>query len=259
MQEAATGILIDRSREADGIATTVLLSLAAHAAIIAAVVLMPASWRTHRTDSSRTMMISLGGAQGPITGKTPISNLPVQEVAATPPKTAPIAPPAAKAPEMVEPLKTAKPLPKAAEKVEKPAKQPASKPVTGPQIKSGAARVETNGPPVQFPGLSANGGAGAGAAYTDFQNFCCPDYLITMTQIIQRNWQHNQNVDGTVVVKFTIRRDGSIDNVEVEKPNTMFLNMASQRAIADTRRLPPLPQAFTEDHLTVHLVFQYKR
>jgi TonB family protein len=257
MQEASTQVLIDRSREAEGLGATVLLSLFAHATIIAALVVMPASWRAGRNEPSHTMMISLGGAPGPRQGLTPMATRPIQEVAATP-KGAPITPPAAKAPEMVEPLKNARPQPKAAEKVEKPARQPASKPVTGPEIRSGAARVETGGQATPFGGLGTGGG-GAGAAYTDFQNFCCPDYLITMTQIIQRNWQQHQNLDGTVVVKFTIHRDGSIDNVEVEKPNAMFLNMASQRAIADTKRLPPLPAAFTEDHLTVHLVFQYKR
>lgn len=257
MQEAATQVLIDRSREADGIAATVVLSLAAHAAIIAAIVMMPASWRSHRAETPRTIMISLGGAPGPRQGMTPMSTRPVQEVAAAP-KNAPLVPPAAKAPEMVEPLKTAKPQPKAADKVEKPLKQPASKPVTGPEIKSGAARIETGGQATPFGGL-ATGGGGAGAAYTDLQNFCCPEYLAAMTQIIKRNWQQHQTLDGTVVMKFTIQRDGTIVDVGVEKPNAMFLNMASQRAITDTKRLPPLPAAFTEDHLTIHLVFQYKR
>jgi TonB family protein len=257
MQEAATGILIDRSREADGIATTVLLSLAAHAAIIAAVVLMPASWRTHRTDSSRTMTISLGGAPGPRQGMTPMATRPVQEVAATPSKTAPIAPPAAKAPEMVEPLKTAKPQPKAAEKVEKPAKQPAVKPVTGPEIKSGAARVETGGQAIPFGGLSTGGGGAGG--YLDVKDFCCPDYLQTMLTMIQRHWNNQQSQDGQVIVKFTIQRDGTLTAVQVEKPATYFLNMAAQRAIAETQKVPPLPPQYTEDHLTVHLIFQYQR
>lgn len=258
MQEAATQILIDRSREADGIATTVLLSLAAHATIIAAIVLMPASWRTHHADTSHTMMISLGGVPGPIQGMTPEATRAVQQVAVTPPKAAPVVPPASKAPEMVEPLKTAKPQAKAADKVEKPAKQPATKPVTGPEIRSGAARVETGGQAIPFGGLSTSRGGGTGG-YLDVKDFCCPEYLQTMLGMIQRHWSHQQNQDGQVIVKFTIQRDGSLTAVQVEKPASYFLNMAAQRAVVETQRVPPLPPQYPEDHLTVHLIFQYQR
>jgi outer membrane biosynthesis protein TonB len=58
---------------------------------------------------------------------------------------------------------------------------------------------------------------------------------------------------------FTIRRDGSISSAVVEQGANQFLNLASQRALAMTKQLPPLPAAFPPDHLTVHLVFQYKR
>ena len=75
-------------------------------------------------------------------------------------------------------------------------------------MKAGTARVETRGAAVPFGGL-ATGGGGAGAAYTDFKDFCCPEYLTTMVQLVQRNWQQNQGVDGTVMVKFTITRDGA--------------------------------------------------
>jgi TonB family protein len=80
-----------------------------------------------------------------------------------------------------------------------------------------------------------------------------------MVQLVQRNWQQNQGVDGTVMVKFTITRDGMINDVQVEEQSTPFLNLSAQRAVTQTRQLPPLPAAFTNDRLTVHLVFQFKR
>ena len=89
-------------------------------------------------------------------------------------------------------------------------------------MKAGTARVETHGAAVPFGGL-ATGGGGAGAAYTDFKDFCCPEYLTTMVQLVQRNWQQNQGVDGTVMVKFTISRDGRIQDVQVEEQSTPFL------------------------------------
>jgi TonB family protein len=248
MLEATTQMLIDRSREANGIGSTVLLSLATHATIIAVIVLIQANWRMHQGDGPRTMTISVGAAEDLVHDMTPMSNPPVP-IAPTP-KAAPIPPPAAKTPEMVEPTKIAKPQPKAADRHEKPA----AKPATGPEIK--AARVDTGGPAIQLPGLS--GGRGY-RGYLDVKDFCCPEYLQTMVGMIQRHWSNQQNQDGQVVVKFTIQRDGTLTGVQVEKPAAYFLNMAAQRAIVETQKIPPLPPQYAEDQLTVHLIFQYQR
>jgi outer membrane biosynthesis protein TonB len=61
------------------------------------------------------------------------------------------------------------------------------------------------------------------------------------------------------VVAFTILRDGSITNVVPEQGVNPMLTMASQRAILSTQHVPPLPAAYPNDHLTVHLAFQYQR
>src|SRR3982751_2264804 len=111
--DAVTQILIDRSRETDTISRMVVLSLVAHAVLIAAVAFMPAGWGRTKDDKTATMVISLGGAPGPRQGQTPISAKPVQEAAPNAPKPNVQAPPVMAKPEMVEPLKTAKPLPKA--------------------------------------------------------------------------------------------------------------------------------------------------
>jgi TonB family protein len=260
--DAVTQILIDRSREADNISRMVALSLIAHAILIAAVAFLPAGWGASvKKDETPTMMISLGGAEGPRQGMTAISAKPVQEAAPNAPKPNVQAPPALAKPEMVEPLKTAKPQPKTVAKIEPKKNEPqlhGRTPTTGPEVKQGTARVETGGQTTPFGGL-ATGGGGAGTAYTDYANFCCPEYLTTMVQLVQRNWQQQQGLDGTVVVKFTIQRNGLLTDIEVEKQSVPFLNLAAQRAVVATRQLPPLPAAFTSDQLTVHLVFQFKR
>jgi hypothetical protein len=51
-------------------------------------------------------------------------------------------------------------------------------------------------------GLST-GGSGA-TGYLDVANFCCPEYLSTMIQLIQRNWNGKQNVLGITRIKYTI-------------------------------------------------------
>jgi TonB family protein len=263
MQEAVSTILIDRAREADGISRTVLVSFAVHATLIAFIVLMPANWRRPSLEREATpMMITLGGASGPDTGgMTPIPGRAVQEVAPPQAKPAPQAPPAPKPPEMVLPEPAAKSVPKTPPKpVNKPLEKSASrKPTTGPQIKSGSAPVDTGGAPIPFGGLSSGGGAGTGP-FTDYANFCCPEYLNQMSAFIQRNWERDQGAAGRVQMKFTIRRDGIIEDIELEKPsNIAMLDLASQRALVKTRQLPPLPREFTETRLTVHLIFDYQR
>jgi protein TonB len=207
----------------------------------------------------------LSGGAGPDTGgMTPISGRPVQVEAPPEARPTPVAPPAAKPPEMVAPEPKAKPAPKTpAKSVEKPVDKSASrKPTAGPQIKAGDARADTGGQPIPFGGLTRPGGGATSnsGAYTDYANFCCPAYLNQMTDLIRRNWNPNQGATGEVLLKFTINRDGSLTNIQVEKSSgNALLDLESQRAMAKTRALPPLPREFTESTLTVHLGFDYHR
>jgi len=89
-------------------------------------------------------------------------------------------------------------------------------PTTGAEIKTGAARVNTGGAAIPFGGL-AQGGGGAGGVQLDVKNFCCPEYLAQMVQKIRQNWNARQGAGGQPTIKFTIRRDGMLTNVELEK------------------------------------------
>jgi TonB family protein len=117
--------------------------------------------------------------------------------------------------------------------------------------------AETGAKGVGF-GLTTGGGGVGGQL--EVGDFCCPEYLTTMLQLIQRNWNSQQQVAGTAVVKFTVQRDGRLTDVQVTKPSGYFaLDQTAQRALLMTRQLPPLPSQFTESQLTVHLIFQYER
>lgn len=266
MHELVSDVLAERALARDGVSRTILLSLGAHAALLGALVLMPASWRNVAVPAEVTpMMISLQGGTGPDAGGiTPIAGRAVQVEAPPEPKPRPEAPPAPKPPEMVAPEPAAKPLPKPpAKTVDKPAEKSASrKPTSGPEVKAGDARADTGGAPIPFGGLTrpSGGGSSNSAAFTDYANFCCPAYLTQMTDLIKQNWTQNQGAAGRVQVKFTIGRDGRLSAVQVEKPsNISLLDLESQRAILKTAQLPPLPREFTENTLTVHLVFEYHR
>jgi len=260
MQEAVSSILIGRSREADGLSRMVMASLLVHGLLVTTLALVPREWwRATREARATPMMISLGPSGPDTGGLTAIANRPVQSVA--PPDVKPVvAPPATKTPEMVAPAPDLKPRP-TTKPVDKPAaKSVTRKPSTGPQVRSGAARVETGGADVPFGGLAQRSGGSTGGPRLDVADFCCPEYIETMSRMIRSNWNQHQGVAGQAVVRFTIRRDGVLVNVEVEKSsNNPLLDLESRRAVLNTRQLPPLPAEFTRPTLTVYLTFDYKR
>jgi TonB family protein len=258
--DAVSEILVDRSRELGGLERMIGASLMAHVALVAVVVLAPAWWFGGASDAEpeAVMTISLGGPEGPnVGGMTTIGGRPIQTETVEARKTIePVRPPAARAPEMIEPKKAA---PKKAEaKVDNTAKDPKGRtPTKGAEVRQGSSVVETGARGQGF-GL-ASGGFGAGS-YLDVANFCCPEYLTTMLSLIRNNWQENQQAAGLSVVKFTIQRDGALTNVQVERSSGYpALDFMAQRSILITRQIPPLPSAFTEPSLTVHLVFEYRR
>ena len=258
--DAVSEILDDRSRDADSLSRAVMMSLAAHLVAIVAIAVLP-SFTGTQEDRGRVMTITLGGPEGPQVGRNPMDARKVETVAPEGKKPTDT-PPMATKPEMIEPKKTAPTPPKPNAKTEpsKPVPQLQGRtPSQGAQVNKGTARVETNSTAqTQTPGL-ATGGSGAGGAYTDYADFCCPEYLAQVVSLIRRNWQQNQGQVGNSTVKFTIRRDGTIDNITIQEGRNQLLNLASQRAVQVTRTVPPLPAAFTPPQLTVYLGFEYSR
>lgn len=261
--DAVTEVLIDRSQQADRLARMVVVSLAAHAVLLAVVTLSPRFWPSPSddVDASHIMTISLAGGDTVVQGRNPVSNKAVQQAVPDTTKAKNDAPPAPTKPEMVEPIKAAKPEPKAITKPEPKKETPQLRgrtPTQGAEVKAGSARVQTGQTAaIPFGGL-ATGGGPVGGAYTDIGDFCCPEYLTTMQRLIYGNWQQKQAQQGTNKMKFTIQRDGTITDVTVEQSAGPFLDLASRRALEQTNRLPPLPSAFTPPRLTVHLSFEYK-
>src|SRR5258706_12616098 len=127
-----TDIIVARAQVSERVNSMVPWSIAAHMALLAFMILMPASWRGAMDEGPKTVMtISLGGAPGPRNGGlTTLGGRTVQ----APPPVEPVrkveTPPAAKTPEMALPTKNpkpAKPHPKQA-----PKDATARTPSTGP-------------------------------------------------------------------------------------------------------------------------------
>ena len=85
------------------------------------------------------------------------------------------------------------------------------------------------------------------------------EYIFEMRDRIYRVWTQQQQATGTVLMKYTILRDGTIRDIQVERSSgNLLLDRESQRALSLTR-LASLPAAFLDDHLIVHLEFKYER
>jgi TonB family protein len=81
-----------------------------------------------------------------------------------------------------------------------------------------------------------------------------------MVERVRSNWVSRAEVPGLTIVKFTIQRDGTISGAEVEKSSGYTaLDIAALRAVVGTRQLTPLPAAYPNPSLGVHLNFEYLR
>ncbi len=256
--EPVTSVLLERGREQDGLRKMLAASLALHVVAAIAIAVPPLLMPARSEAPPVVMSISLGGgAPGPDSGgMTPMAARPTQT---TEPATRPeaVRPPAARTPEMTVPVPKGKPLPKSSTKSNVEEGR-GTTPTRGPRINQGAAFGETGGEGSSF-GLST-GGPGGGESSLDVGSFCCPEYLGIMRTSIERNWDRSQPTAGETIVKFTIQRNGTLTDVQVERSSGyMPLDMAAQRAVLVTQKLPPLPAEYPNSTLTVHLRFQYTR
>jgi TonB family protein len=262
-----TDVLRDRMQQPGGLQRMLSVSITAHALLAAVVIFAPGGLLHHTTAAPTVMTISLGGGGGERAengGMTPMGGRPIQEVkpADEPVKREPIRPPAAKAPEMTMPLPNAKPTkaaPAARPVKSAPEEARGRTPTRGDKVTAGSTVADT-GIRGQGFGLSSSGGTGAGVRLDITGDFCCPAYLEAMKQQIERNWDRRAEAPALTVMKFTIMRDGTVRDVELEKRSGIYdLDSRAQRALALTPRLPPLPAQFTNATLTVHLTFEYTR
>jgi protein TonB len=107
-----------------------------------------------------------------------------------------------------------------------------------------------------MPGLGLGGGGGGSGFDQDFE------YSYYAQQMISKIYQHWQQVpvrgEAVAVIRFTIFKDGHLENIGVEKSSGIaMLDRAAQRAIFLSDPLPPLPDTYPRDRVGVHLQFVY--
>lgn len=140
--------------------------------------------------------------------------------------------------------------------VKKEEKQPPPEKKEPVKTEAGAKKEVTKTKEVMKKGLpdikpAVYTGSGRGFTYSY--------YLNILLNKISKNW-HNPFKDKDVVLKsivyFEVDKDGKIYNVRLEQNSgDEIYNESTMRAITLTKRLPPLPQEFSDDYLKVHLEF----
>jgi TonB family protein len=253
MVENVTDIIVARSREPEGLKTMIVCSIGGH--IVLAVVALLWGGLALDTEPRTVMTISLSGVEGPKTGGlTPIGGQSVQAPLPEPQPKPVEAPPAEKPPAMTLPNPRSRPRPGPTPQ-QAPLDATAKTLSTGETPREGSTRVRGQG---FNEGLGSAGGNGA-AVTLDVVDFCCNEYVDQMVAIVRRSWDQNHGVVGSTTMQFTILRNGVIDSPKVEKSSGfVVLDNAALRALQLTR-LPPLPAAFENPTLTVHLRFDYQR
>ncbi len=87
-------------------------------------------------------------------------------------------------------------------------------------------------------------------------------YLVRMLEMINSNWLNpyaGQSITRTATIMFTVERDGTIRDVVIEKSSSdRAYDLACERAVKVTEKLPPLPAEFTGPRLKLHLEFEQK-
>jgi protein TonB len=258
-----TDVLRDRMQTPAGLQKMISVSVAVHMTVATALIIARGGLFKRHDAPPTLMTISLSGNAGPENGgMTALGGRPVQTV--TPPEEAAkreaVRAPAAKTPDMTVPLPNARTV--------KPSTSPAVKqapdeargrtPTKGKEQAFGSAIADT-GVRGQGFGLSTGGGVGTGSSLEITGDFCCPEYLSVMIARIRSAWNQDQGARGSSLIRFTIRRDGSITDATIfQSSGIATLDNAALRAVLATRTLPPLPDAFPNPTLTMRLSFLYQ-
>ena len=114
----------------------------------------------------------------------------------------------------------------------------------GFETRAGTAQVETGAKGQGF-GLSSGGGGGDGGVRLDVETSAVPNTSSTCSTASARTGTSISRRQASWSMKYTIQRSGQITDIEVEASSgNPILDLASQRALMNTRTLAPLPAAF---------------
>jgi TonB family protein len=127
----------------------------------------------------------------------------------------------------------------------------------GEEISSQGSETETAslGPTDYDGSIGSRGGASTGSI-----NFAFPRYLQRIDTKIRWQWAPPPITpeENNLVVRFDIRKNGNVDKMSVvveESSGNTFFDQAALRAVYAAHPFPALPDAYTDEKLTVYMHF----
>jgi len=211
-----------------------------------------------------------------------VINLPLAPVNDSfPPAPKPVAPGPIAPPALPKTLPTTTTPPLTPEEIAAMTKKPDLPPVSRPQAETpGQIPKGITDPAGKNPGTGPTGGSGspqtppglggANPAQQISANFesdalgvNLQDYATLIKELIRQRWEIPSNLrdyQGSVTVTFTIHKDGKVtDSRILLSSGNQSLDLTALGALwfFSSNPLPPLPAAFTLDHLGARVVFQY--
>lgn len=122
-----------------------------------------------------------------------------------------------------------------------------------PNKKKKTVKSQRKGLPDGLPDITPEIYTGSG------RGFNYSYYLNILLSKIAQNWNNpykNKDIILKSMVYFEVDNNGLISNIriEIDSGNDIY-NESTIRAVALTKKLPPLPQEFSDDYLKVHLEF----
>ncbi|MGQ9817573.1 MAG: TonB C-terminal domain-containing protein [bacterium] len=148
------------------------------------------------------------------------------------------------------------------EAIKEPEKKPEEK--KPPEEKKGTATKKTEeikkvketkkkGLPDGLPDIKPKIYTGSGRGFTYSY------YLNILLSKIAQNWRNpyqGKDIILKSIVYFEVDKNGIISNIRIEDDSgDEIYNESTIRAVALTKKLPPLPEEFSNDYLKVHLEF----
>jgi periplasmic protein TonB len=254
MRAEVGDVIAMRGIDPRGLNRMVGVSLAAHLFAVVGLFVVPRSWLEKQKPNPILMSISLDAPEGDKTGgMNPAPPRPIEKEAPTPKRPEPIRPVPPKPDVMAVPTKTPPSKPATSAKPPAPI---ARAPTTGLQVRPGTSVAET-GSKTQGTGLAMGGGTAASATI-DAVDFCCMEWAQEMLRQIRSLWRNNQSDRGETILKYTVLRDGTITEIEVEKSSGSGILDRVSRDALPPKLAQPLPKQYPEERLVIHLKFPYQ-
>jgi periplasmic protein TonB len=110
-------------------------------------------------------------------------------------------------------------------------------------------------------GMQGTNGVGVGPSSPFGEQFGW--YAQQIQDRVSRKWNRadvTSRPHAKATVRFTLLRDGSVQNVQLAQPSGSYtLDTSAQRALLDAAPLPPLPPALNRNSITIDLEFELQQ